>query len=104
MRKLIYAINITLDGCVDHTKQTVDDEKMEYFTSKVGIELMSTAAEIPWSNGLCEKNVGILKESLRKLQEDGWSLKEGIKWATHAKNSLSNHLGFATNQLVLGYN
>src|SRR5580693_7169603 len=32
MRKLIFAINTTLDGCVDHTKQTVDDEKLEYFT------------------------------------------------------------------------
>src|SRR6202023_478127 len=32
MRKLIYAINITLDGCCDHTKQSVDEEKLEYFT------------------------------------------------------------------------
>src|SRR5579862_727346 len=32
VRKLIYAINITLDGCVDHTKQSVDEEKLEYFT------------------------------------------------------------------------
>ena len=32
MRKLIYAINITLDGCCDHTKQYVDEEMMEYFT------------------------------------------------------------------------
>jgi dihydrofolate reductase len=32
MRKLIFAINTTLDGCVDHTKQFVDDEKLEYFT------------------------------------------------------------------------
>jgi dihydrofolate reductase len=32
MRNLIYAINITLDGCVDHTKQSVDEEKLEYFT------------------------------------------------------------------------
>src|SRR5271165_2368638 len=32
MRKLIYAINTTLDGCVDHTKQSVDDETLEYFT------------------------------------------------------------------------
>jgi dihydrofolate reductase len=35
MRKLIYAINTTLDGCVDHTKQAVDDEKLEYFTHLV---------------------------------------------------------------------
>lgn len=32
MRNLIFAINITVDGCVDHTKQSVDDEKLEYFT------------------------------------------------------------------------
>jgi len=33
MRNLIFAINLTLDGCCDHTKQSVDSEKLEYFTS-----------------------------------------------------------------------
>ena len=32
MRNVIFAINITLDGCVDHNKQFVDEEKLEYFT------------------------------------------------------------------------
>jgi dihydrofolate reductase len=32
MRNLIFAINITLDGCCDHTKQSVDEETLEYFT------------------------------------------------------------------------
>ena len=32
MRKLIFAINTTLDGCVDHTQQFADDETHEYFT------------------------------------------------------------------------
>jgi dihydrofolate reductase len=32
MRKLIFTINITLDGCVDHTKQIGDDETLEYGT------------------------------------------------------------------------
>src|SRR6185436_19147829 len=32
MRKLIFGINTTLDGCVDHTKQVADDETHEYFT------------------------------------------------------------------------
>jgi len=36
MRKLIFAINTTLDGCVDHTKQFVDEEKLEYFTHLMG--------------------------------------------------------------------
>jgi dihydrofolate reductase len=30
MRKLIYAINITLDGCCDHTKQVADEESLEH--------------------------------------------------------------------------
>ena len=32
MRNVIYAINLTLDGCCDHTKQFVDEEQLEYFT------------------------------------------------------------------------
>ena len=32
MRHVIFAINITLDGCCDHTKQVADEETHEYFT------------------------------------------------------------------------
>lgn len=32
MRNVIFAINITLDGCCDHTKQLADDETHEYHT------------------------------------------------------------------------
>lgn len=32
MRKLIYGINITLDGCCDHTKGMANEEVHEYFT------------------------------------------------------------------------
>jgi dihydrofolate reductase len=32
MRKLIYAINISLDGCCDHTKTIADDELLEHYT------------------------------------------------------------------------
>jgi dihydrofolate reductase len=32
MRNVIYAINITLDGCCDHTKQVANDEILEYYT------------------------------------------------------------------------
>lgn len=31
MRNLIFAINVTLDGCCDHTKVTGDEELHEYF-------------------------------------------------------------------------
>ena len=32
MRNVVFAINITLDGCCDHTKQIADEETHEYFT------------------------------------------------------------------------
>jgi dihydrofolate reductase len=32
MRNVIFGINITLDGCCDHTKQIGDEETHEYFT------------------------------------------------------------------------
>jgi len=32
MRNVIFAINITLDGCCDHTKQVADEEIHEHFT------------------------------------------------------------------------
>jgi dihydrofolate reductase len=32
MRKLIYAINLTLDGCCEHTKMIADEELLEHYT------------------------------------------------------------------------
>jgi dihydrofolate reductase len=32
MRNVIFAINITLDGCCDHTKTIADEELLEYYT------------------------------------------------------------------------
>ena len=32
MRNLIFDINITLDGCCDHTKTIADEELFEYYT------------------------------------------------------------------------
>jgi len=33
MRRLIYAINLTIDGCCDHTKVAADDELLHFFTN-----------------------------------------------------------------------
>jgi len=36
MRNVIFAINMTLDGCVDHTKGIADDELLEHYTQLLG--------------------------------------------------------------------
>jgi dihydrofolate reductase len=33
MRKLVYVINLTIDGCLDHTNQTVSKELLEFHTN-----------------------------------------------------------------------
>jgi dihydrofolate reductase len=35
MRKLIYAINVSLDGCVDHTKFSPDEALMDFWTNVI---------------------------------------------------------------------
>jgi dihydrofolate reductase len=36
MRNVIFAINITLDGCCDHTKTIADEEILEHYTQLLG--------------------------------------------------------------------
>ena len=36
MRKLIFAINLTLDGCCDHTKLSADEQVHEFFAQLLG--------------------------------------------------------------------
>jgi dihydrofolate reductase len=41
MRKLIYAINATLDGCLDHTNGVPDDALMDHYTRLLrGVDLL----------------------------------------------------------------
>ena len=41
MGNLIYAINVTLDGCCDHTKGLVDDALLDYYTRMVrGVDVL----------------------------------------------------------------
>jgi dihydrofolate reductase len=41
MRKLIYAINLTIDGCFDHTKMTGGEDILEFFADLIrGADLL----------------------------------------------------------------
>lgn len=54
---------------------------------------------------MCEKWVGLIKDSLRKLKETGdLSRKVSLSWAVAAKNCLYDQKGYSPNQLVFGKN
>lgn len=69
------------------------------------IRLRTTAAESPWSNGICERYNGIIGEMVEKIMEDtNCSLVIALAWANSAKNTMQTIHGFSPAQLVFGYN
>lgn len=65
MRKLVYGINITLDGCCDHTKGIADEEIHEYFT-----ELMKKADTIVYGRKTYELMVPFWPDIARDHSAD----------------------------------
>ena len=68
-------------------------------------EVATTAAESPWSNGLCERHNGVLKQLVKNVMEDTkYSLEPAVYWKDSAKNTLHGHNGYSPNTIVFGKN
>jgi dihydrofolate reductase len=91
MRKVIFAINTSLDGCCDHTKTMVDEEMFEYHTQLVRdadvlvfgrktYQLMvpywpdiaksqsETKADIEFAQVFCSKKLVVFSRSLDRVE------------------------------------
>ena len=69
----------------------------------LGVKVRKTAADSPFSNGLCERHNGLIAEIYDKIIEDvNCSPKIALAWATNSKNSYLNSYGFSPYTLVLG--
>ncbi|XP_062575311.1 uncharacterized protein LOC134267393 [Saccostrea cucullata] len=69
------------------------------------MEVKTTAANSPWSNGLLERHNRTLTEILQKLRaENDCEWETALNWALMAKNALHNVHGFSPYQLVYGRN
>ena len=81
-----------------------NNEGFRNMCEKFNISLKTTAAESPWSNGLCERHNAVLNEVFLKTIEETKS-QPGVAlcWAVHAKNSLANVHGFSPYQIAIGY-
>ena len=67
---------------------------------------LTTGAESPWMNGLCEKNHALVDSMLERMIEDYPNIPDHVLlgWANMAKNSMQMVYGFSSNQLVYGTN
>ena len=82
-----------------------NNSDMREFGEAFNAKIMTTAAESPWSNGICERQNAVLADSVRKIMSDSnCSVDVALAWSVAARNSLSNHSGFSANQLVFGQN
>ena len=72
----------------------------------LNVEDLTTGAESPWQNGLCEKNHAIVDTMLERMTEDYPETDEQVLlgWANMAKNSMQMVYGYSSNQLVFGTN
>ena len=88
----------------DNGGEFVNHDVVE-LAEKCNITILTTAAESPWSNGLCERHNALIASNIHKIRLDtGCSLEIALAWSICAKNCLSNVYGFSPNQLVFGKN
>ena len=69
------------------------------------VKVMCTAAESPWSNGICERLNAVLGDNVTKIMADTeCDVSTALAWAVSTRNALQNNNGFSPNQLVYGFN
>ena len=74
-------------------------------SKKLGINMIMSPAESPFTNGIVERHNKILYETMMKTIDDAkCSCEIALAWACSAKNSLNNNGGYSSNQLVFGHN
>jgi transposase InsO family protein len=78
-----------------------NNDNMRSLGDRFGIRIMCTAAESPWSNGICECLNSVLSSSVQRIIHDTkCSTEIALAWAVSARNALQNCHEFSPNQLV----
>ena len=83
-----------------------NNEEYRDMCQNLNVEIMHTAAESPWQNGICERNHAVVDLCLEKILEENPAIsdKVALGWALNAKNSLQMWNGFSSYQLTFGKN
>ena len=71
----------------------------------LNIEVLSTAGESPWSNGITERHNAVIGNMLERiLEENKCSMEVALAWAVSAKKFVAECEKYNPNQLVFGKN
>lgn len=83
-----------------------NNDEFREVASIMGLTVLTTGAESPFQNGLCERNHAVVDIMLEKLVYENPSIpiETLLCWANMSKNALQNWNGFSSFQLVFGKN
>ena len=82
-----------------------NNSEMREMGEAFNVKIMTTAAESPWSNGVCERQNAVIGDSVSKIMSDcHCSVEAALARAVSARNALSNNHGFSHSHLVFGIN
>ena len=82
-----------------------NNQELQDMSENLNIEIMTMAAESPWSNGVCERHNAVIGDMVTKIvAETKCPLDIALAWTVNAKNSLCNAYRYSPNQLVFGRN
>ena len=72
----------------------------------LNIQVLNTARQSAWQNGLCERNHALVDRCLAKILEDNPDTPTdmALAWAVSDKNSLQMWSGYFSYQLAFGQN
>jgi len=90
----------------DEETALYDSTEFHAFCQKYGIQLMATASQAPWSNGLAETCIRSIKKALKTIlqqenQLDRWD--ELLIPVVSAHNSSINVYGYSPEEMMFGY-
>ena len=105
----IFKIWISIYGCPDSFLSDnggeFNNDAYREMGEKCNIIIRTTAAESPWSNGICERHNQVLAYMITTTMADtGCCLTLAVCWAINAKNCLHSVHGYSPYQLVFGRN
>ena len=83
-----------------------NNESFKNMCEKLNIKLKTTGALSPWQNGIVERNHSIVDRMMEKMKEQNprTPIKDLLKSAIFAKNTMVNKSGFSSSQIVTGSN
>ena len=91
-------------NCVSDCGGEFYNQSFKSMCQNFNIRMLTSSAEAPYQNGLCEKNHAATDKIVDKMMQDDSSLTidRAVTAATFAKNSLINVNGYSPLQLVTG--